>query len=133
QGWSDGGAASHTVTASSGAVTISATYKTQYTLVLPAFSPSVATINVSPSPADGFYDAGTKLQVTATPGPGFSFFQWTRDLAGQPKPAALTMDSQKAFGAVFSQNPPAVAIASSASLANTAVAPGELVTIFRSP
>jgi uncharacterized protein (TIGR03437 family) len=133
EGWSDGGAPSHTVTAGSGTATIRASYKTQYNLVLPSFSPSVATITVSPSSPDGFYDAGTNLQVTATPGPGFKFFQWTRDLAGQPNPATLTMDSQKLFGASFFQNPSALAIANSASLANTAVAPGEIVTIFRSP
>jgi Divergent InlB B-repeat domain len=133
EGWSDGGAASHTVTAGSGGATIRAGYKTQYNLVLPSFSPAVATITVSPSSPDGFCDAGTKLQVMATPGPGFKFFQWTRDLAGQPSPATLTMDSQKLFGASFFQNPSALAIANSASLANTALAPGEIVTIFRSP
>jgi uncharacterized protein (TIGR03437 family) len=71
--------------------------------------------------------------VTATAASGFSFFQWTRDLAGQPNPAALTMDSQKIFAASILQNPPALAVANAASLANTAVAPGEIVTIFRSP
>ena len=133
QNWSDGGAASHTITAGSSAATLTATYKTQYNLVLPTFSPSVATIAVSPLSSDLFYDAGTTLQVTATPASGWSFFQWTRDLAGQPNPATVTMNSQIAFGANFFQVVPPLAIANSASLANVAVAPGTLVTLFRSP
>lgn len=131
QNWSDNGAASHTITAGSSAATITASYKTQYNLVLPSFSPSVATISVSPQSADLFYDAGTSLQITAMPASGWTFFQWTRDLTGQPNPAMLTMNSQEAIGASFFQNPPPIAVANSASMANTAIAPGELVTLLK--
>jgi uncharacterized protein (TIGR03437 family) len=131
--WNDGGPASHMVTAGPGGETLTAMYKTEYNLLLPSLSPAAATVSVSPASPDGFYNAGTKLQVTATPAAGFTFFQWTRDLAGQPNPATLTMDSQKIFGASLLQNPPALAISNSASFANSAVAPGEIVTIFRSP
>lgn len=130
QGWSDGGAPSHTVTAGTGSATIKASYATDYGLAVPSFNPSVATIGISPASQDFFYPAGTQVHITATPAAGLAFYEWTRDLAGQPNPATLTMNSQMAFGAIFAQNPPALSVASSASFANGSVAPGEIVTIF---
>ena len=81
-GWSDGGAPSHTITPGSTVNVFTANFRTQYSLNLPTFSATVATITVNPALTDLFYDAGTKLQVTATPGPGWKFSQWTDDLNG---------------------------------------------------
>ncbi len=130
QGWSDGGAASHTVNAGMSSSSITAFFKTQYLLVLPTFQASVATFTMSPSSADNFYDAGTVVHVTANAGSGVSFSQWTRDLFGQPNPGALTMNSQMAFGALFYAKPPALTIVNGANFLSSSVSPGELVTLF---
>ena len=131
QSWSDGGAASHTVTAGTGAVTLTATYKTQYLLVPPNTQANVATYTVTPPSADNFYDAGTQVQITAVPAGAWQFVAWARDLFGQPNPATLVMNDEKAFAASFSQpNLPPLIVDNAASFISGAVAPGEIVTIF---
>ncbi|HLK69398.1 MAG TPA: discoidin domain-containing protein [Bryobacteraceae bacterium] len=76
--WSDGGAASHTITVGTSAATYTATFKTQYRLTTSA-SPSAGG-TVTPS-SGGFYDANTVVQVNATPNSGYTFSGWTGSVA----------------------------------------------------
>src|SRR5581483_7024074 len=90
--WSDGGAASHTVTGPSAATTYTATFKTQYfltTSVAPAGGGSIA-------PAGGWYDAGACIAVGASPTAGYSFAGFSGALSGATTPQNLSMISASA-------------------------------------
>ncbi len=58
--------------------------------------------SVSPDPAPNCgteYLEGTQVQLTASPGAGYSFDHWSGDLAGSTNPATLTMDRDRAVTA----------------------------------
>ncbi len=88
--WSDGGAASHTVTLG---VTFTAT-------VTPEFRPATnfdyppcggtATIEPASPTGDGFYPTGQQLEFKAIPATGWTFAGWTFDLTGTTNPATLS-------------------------------------------
>ncbi|MDQ6707959.1 MAG: M12 family metallopeptidase, partial [Acidobacteriota bacterium] len=129
--WSDGGAAAHGITAANGQ-TITARFTTQYPLALPAPTASMGSVIADPPSPDGFYDAGTTVQVTANPASGFVLQRWTADLSGTVNPQTLVMDEQKAVGALFNRpaNLPAFTPASAASFQISPLSPGEIVTLF---
>jgi hypothetical protein len=130
-GWSDGGAASHSVTASPALPsTITANYKTQY-LLTTAVSGS-GTLSVSPPSADGFYDPGTVVTITATPAAGFKLASWSGDLTGQTATQKLTMTDEMSVTAAFARpfTIDAANILNSASYQFTPLSPGEIVVIF---
>jgi uncharacterized protein (TIGR03437 family) len=130
--WSDGGAASHTITApATGAFpTITAKYKVQH-LVETAFSGN-GTVTVTPASADGYYDHGTKIQISAAPATGFQLLKWSGDLSGNALPQSMTVDAQFYAQASFLRP----FTLSSANVLNAAnfqfggISPGEILTVF---
>ena len=97
-GWSDNGAASHTISVGSAGATYSASFKTQYRLTMAA-NPSAAG---SVDPASGsYFDSGTVVTVTATPTSPFAFSWWSGDAAGSANPASVTMNAAKSVTANF--------------------------------
>ena len=76
--WSDGGAASHTITVSGTAATYTASFKTQYQLALSASPAAGGTFTPA---SGGFYDSGSVVPVTATANSGYSFTSWTGPVA----------------------------------------------------
>ena len=86
--WADNASQIHSVYAPSSPTTYTATFKTQYLLTTTVSPSGGGTITASPpSPAgDGFYDAGTVVQLTETPASGFAFEYWTNDLSGVTNP-----------------------------------------------
>jgi hypothetical protein len=77
-GWSDAGAASHTITVGSSAATYTASFKTQHQLTISA-SP-VAGGTVTPA-SGGFYDSATVVSISATVNTGYSFTSWSGGVA----------------------------------------------------
>ena len=78
--------------------TITWNWKTQYKL----------TTNVNPSdsggtiiPESGSWQDEGEITVTATPGSGYVFSEWTDDLSGTDNPATLNMDAPKIVTANF--------------------------------
>ena len=59
---------------------------------------------VTLDPPGGTYDAGTSVQLTATPASGWHFVSWQGDATGTGNPASVLMDASKAVTAVFEQN-----------------------------
>ena len=98
QGWADGGSANpRTFIASSGTSSYTMLFATEYQLVrtvAPAGAGSV-------SSADGYYLAGSALQLTATANPGYQFSGWTGSASGSSNPVAVTMDAPKTVTANF--------------------------------
>ncbi|MEK7408931.1 MAG: hypothetical protein AAB225_28035 [Acidobacteriota bacterium] len=94
--WSDAGAISHTITASSSPATYTANFTTQYYLTTAASPPAGGTI----SPASGWYNSGAVVSVSATPNSGYVFSGFSGDLTGG-SPQNLTMNGPKSVTANF--------------------------------
>lgn len=100
--WSDAGAANHLVSVGNGSYTLTATYATQYQLqqqVAP--STNAGSLVATPASADGFYNVGQSVQITAVPASGFAFGGFSGDLTGTTNPATLLMDNPKGLIATF--------------------------------
>lgn len=99
--WSDGGAASHVITASLEATTFTAGFTTQNLLsglVVPAGSGSIA---ANPISADGYYDSGTSVQLTATATAANIFSNWSNDLSGAGNPQSVVLSAPRTVTANF--------------------------------
>ncbi|MGA2716972.1 MAG: FG-GAP-like repeat-containing protein, partial [Bryobacteraceae bacterium] len=77
-GWSDGGAATHVYTVPTGAATITASFKTQYELLVDQLPGGTIT------PGSGYFDPGSPVTVTATPDPGYAFLGFVGGGAANP-------------------------------------------------
>jgi uncharacterized protein (TIGR03437 family) len=94
--WSDGGAASHTVTAGNAPATFAATFNTDYQLVATA----TAGGSVTP-PVSGFYPPGTVVTVTAMPAANYMFSGWLGPVASQDYSTTVTMSGPVSVMAQF--------------------------------
>ncbi|HLJ17134.1 MAG TPA: right-handed parallel beta-helix repeat-containing protein [Bryobacteraceae bacterium] len=98
--WSDGLGASHSITVGSNAATYTATFQTQYQLMI-AVSPATAG-SISPG-TGGFYNAGTSISLSAVPNDGFQFSGWTGSVANASNAAtSITMSAPEIITANFS-------------------------------
>ncbi len=98
--WSDGGGISHVVNTPNTATTYTASFDTQYQLTT-SVSPSVAG---TVSPASGtFYAANAVVSLTATANPGFTFLNWTGNVANASSAStSITMSGPESVTANFS-------------------------------
>jgi uncharacterized protein (TIGR03437 family) len=132
--WDDGSTGLRTVTAGATSATYTATFNTQYLMTTGTLT--VGSVAASPNSADGYYDAGTNVQLTATTSP-YVLRYWVGDLASNDNPATVVMDQPRVVQANIGP-PLAFRVLSAASLTGnpnvgstgTIVAPGELVAIF---
>lgn len=99
--WSDGGAASHSITTPGAASTYTATFQTQYLLTASASPSAGGSVFVAPASGDGYYAAGTGITATANAAPGYFFAGWSGAVSGGANPAGFTMDAQKTITAGF--------------------------------
>jgi uncharacterized protein (TIGR03437 family) len=131
-GWSDGGAASHTVNIpSSGPLpTLTAKYRVQH-LVSTAFT-GRGTVTVTPPSTDGYYDHGTTVQITAAPAAGYQLLNWSGDFTDSALVHTVTVNDQVYAQAAFLQpfTLTSTGVVNAASFLNTSVSPGEILTIF---
>ncbi|HJZ98768.1 MAG TPA: M12 family metallopeptidase, partial [Candidatus Solibacter sp.] len=131
QGWSDGGAAAHTIPASTpGGTVITAKFTVQH-LVSTAFTGRGA-ITVTPSSTDGYYDHGTTVQITAAPASGYQLMKWSGDLSGGQLSQSIDVNQQVYAQAEFIQpfTLNGASVLNAASFLGGAVSPGEILTIF---
>jgi hypothetical protein len=115
--WSDGGAQSHSVTASSTTTSYTATFTaTAYQLTTAASPAADGTV----TPTTGtFYAPGTVVSLTATANTGFSFTNWTGNVASANSASTtVTMSAPESVTANFGA---AVAAAPIASLTPTSL------------
>jgi hypothetical protein len=99
--WSDGGAISHTITASSAPATYTASFTTQYYLTTGISPPGTGTI----SPASGWHNAAAAVTISAAAGAGYQFSGFTGALTGTATPQNLLMNEPKSVTANFSGIP----------------------------
>jgi len=100
--WSDGGAISHTITATSAPATYTANFTAQYLLTLAASPSGGGSLAANPASADGYYSQGTSVQVTATATSGFAFTGFSGDLIGSANPQSIAMTASRSVTGVFS-------------------------------
>ncbi|MEZ5402026.1 MAG: M12 family metallopeptidase [Bryobacteraceae bacterium] len=100
--WSDGGAATHTITAAdAGVKVVTANFRTEHRLAVasPGCGGGVA---ITPASDDGFYRAGTAVTVTAAPAMGYFFTGWTGwPELGANAAASATVRDEQIFTATF--------------------------------
>ncbi|HLG98152.1 MAG TPA: N,N-dimethylformamidase beta subunit family domain-containing protein [Bryobacteraceae bacterium] len=98
--WSDGGAQSHSVTASSN-TTYTLNFKTQYLLVTSVSPAGAGTIAANAVSSTGYYDSGTSVQLTASANTGNTFVNWSGDLSGTAVQQSIVMSAPHAVTANF--------------------------------
>jgi hypothetical protein len=101
QNWSDGQAITHDVTANAATTSYIGNFNIQYQLttqISPAAGAQVGTI----SPATGFFNAGSSVQVSAAANPGFTVFTgFSGALSGTANPSSLVMTGPLSVTANF--------------------------------
>ena len=77
----------------------------QYTLTIN--TPTGGTITASPASADGKYDEGTVVTLTAAPtdSAAMMFEAWSGDASGTTSPTTITMNADKTVGCTFTEVP----------------------------
>jgi hypothetical protein len=101
--WSDGGAQTHTIIVPSTATTYTANFTTQYLLTVTPTVGGIVTVN--PASADGYYNSGTSVQLTAFPTFGYAFSSWT-GLSSNANPQSVIMNAALSVNANFVTTPP---------------------------
>jgi Bacterial Ig-like domain (group 3)/Divergent InlB B-repeat domain len=100
--WSDGGAATHTITAPAANSSYTASFATQYLLTTGANPSNGGSV----TPASGsYYPASAQVNLTATPSSGYNFSNWTGNVAN-PSSASTTvfMSAPETVTANFGHN-----------------------------
>jgi hypothetical protein len=101
QNWSDGQAMTHDVTANAATTSYIGNFNIQYQLttqISPAAGAQVGTI----SPPTGFFNAGSSVQVSAAPNPGFTTFTgFSGVLSGTANPSSIVMTGPLSVTANF--------------------------------
>lgn len=72
-----------------------------YTLTLTCEPNGGGSLTLSPTAEGNQYEAGTSVELTATPADGYVFDTWSGDLNGSTNPASVSMDSDKEVIANF--------------------------------
>ena len=85
--WSDGGAASHSISVGAAPATYTATFATQYLLTTAVLPAGAGAVTANPSAT--YYNAATSVQLTASPGAGYQFSNWSGDLSGGTNPQSI--------------------------------------------
>jgi hypothetical protein len=107
--WSDGGTATHTVSANAAVTSYTASFSTAYLLMIAASPVADGTV----SPVTGtYYPAGTIINLAATPASGCTFVNWTGAVANSSTPTTnVTLNAPQTVTANFTLSPaPIVAI-----------------------
>ncbi len=101
--WSDGGTISHSVTASAGTTSYSASFNTSYQLTTAAHPANGGTV----SPASGsYYPPSTVVSLLATANSGYVFSSWTGSVASASSAStSVTMSAAQSVTANFKAIP----------------------------
>ena len=133
-GWSTGaGPGNLTIAAPANATTVTANYQLMYQLVTATSPANAATWSLQPASPDGYYNAGTVVNVSLSPLPGYQFRNWSGDLSGIEPFGTVVMNQPRTVTALFSTVPylPTGSVTNAAGpTPSSAVAPGSAISIF---
>lgn len=91
QSWTDSGSNPRTITVPSTSVTYTANIKAQYQLSLAVTPSGAGQLAATPTSSDGFYDAGTSVQIQAVPASGYAFWYFSGDASGSTNPVSVAL------------------------------------------
>ena len=135
QQWDDGSTGPRTVTAAADGAIYTANLLEEFLLSQTTMGNGV--VSMSPASGDGFYPAKSEVRLTAVPNGGQPLRYWAGDLAGQSASQVVVMDQQRNVLANFGSSFPwlmlhagSFALNQNPGTTGTAVAPGEIVSIF---
>src|SRR5271157_741178 len=101
--WGDGSTANpRTFAAPLNSATYTIKWTTQYLLTTSVSPAGSGSISAAPTSADGYYNAGTAVTLTAVANSGYAFSFFSGDLIGTPNPQTLTMSMPHTVAANFS-------------------------------
>lgn len=103
QHWSDNGARSRTLSLPAAGGSLAAAVVSEYPLSTRVSNPDAGSVTVDPASADGFYQAGTSVRLTAVPSPGWEFVRWLGSLPTRQPTATIEINRPTHAQAVFSQ------------------------------
>ncbi len=133
-GWSTGaGPGSLTIAAPANPTTVTADYHLMNQLVTATSPAGAATWNLQPASPDGYYNAGTVVNISLSPLPGYQFSNWSGDLTGIAPFGTVVMSQPRSVTALFKTVPylPTGGVTNAAGpTPSNAVAPGSAITIF---
>jgi photosystem II stability/assembly factor-like uncharacterized protein len=98
--WSDGGNVSHSIIIPSEPATYTASFQTQHKLTVSVLPEDSGIISANPA-SDGYYAAGSFVQLSAEANSGYVFSAWSGDLAGSINPQTITMVAPRNITAIF--------------------------------
>lgn len=92
-GWTDGASQNtRTIVVPSSAVTFTAILSAQYLLTVTLSPTQSGTVTLSPASANGYYNAGTTVQINVTPAEGYYMTAFSGDLSGSA-PQSIVMNA----------------------------------------
>ena len=97
QGWTDGSTANPRTIVASGGASYTMQFATEHRLTRSVAPAGAGTV----SGVDGFYSAGSNVNLSASANAGYQFAGWTGSAASVTNPIALVMDAPKAVTANF--------------------------------
>lgn len=102
-GWSDGGAQTHPITVTAGGSTVTASFSTNFGVLLGSSLECAGTASIVSPSETGYYPAGANLTLNVTPAAGWNFTGWQSDLSGTGR--SLLVDGEKLVSASFNVVP----------------------------
>lgn len=105
EGWADGASAAREFAIALADTSLTALYGTEYradvSLEGGVNGVDPGEIAFTPASSDGWFPAGTDVEVRAEPITGFAFRRWSGDVTGAANPVPMTMDGPAALTAEF--------------------------------
>jgi uncharacterized protein (TIGR03437 family) len=132
-GMSDSGAAQRAVTAGEKAQVITANYRLRFRLATTCEPAGSASWNLTPASPDGFFDAQSRVSVTAGAQPGYRFRQWEGAATGIAASTVVELAGPKSIRALMDRVPYISQDGVKNAAGDTprrAVAPGSIISIF---
>ena len=99
-GWSDGGEREHEIEVPAGGGSLTFQMQREFQLGTDHID-SEGEIVVSPESEDGFYPAGSQVQLTAVPAAGYHFLGWGNDVSGTETTQFVIMDRDRRAAPTF--------------------------------
>ena len=121
---------SHSVTAAA-STTYTANFTLQYPLMTTVKPGATGTVSVNPPSADGFYNVGSSVALTAAPASGYQFTVWSGGLTGSTNPQSVVMNALisvtanfTSTGCTYSLNPGAAPVGAAGGAKSVSVTTG---------
>jgi len=133
-GWSDAGAAEHTVDiGGADAQTLTASYRLSHRLSASSNPAAGANFRFEPASPDNYYASGTSVAVIAQPRPNYQFRRWDGDLTGTLRSGVVKMSAPRAVCALLDRVAylsPAAARNAAGETPESGLAAGSIISIY---